>query len=136
LRQASADLGRLRQPAQIAQQQLALALQKLRAMNVGKADPNYADLFRAVAAADGAVSGQNPQDGSQVAPGYHGMDASLASAQSRLAGAAGAADQIVSGFDRLSGALAGLSGGSSRLRIGIDRLQAGAARLGAGLASV
>src|SRR5205823_5919369 len=133
LRQGSADLGRLRQPAQVAQQQLELALEKLKTMSVGKTDPNYDDVYRAVATSDGAVSGKNPQDGSEVAPGYHGMDASLATAQSQLAGAAGDADRIVSGFRRLNRALAKLYGGSSRLRAGIARLRAGAARLDAGL---
>jgi RND superfamily putative drug exporter len=133
LRQGSTDLGRLRQPAQIADAQLDAALQKLKDMTIGKADAQYAGLYEAVATASGAVSGRNPQDGSQVAAGYRGLDTELAGAQSALAAAAIRADEAVAGLARLESALTRLAAGSASLGAGIERLRRGAAELDTGI---
>jgi RND superfamily putative drug exporter len=136
LRQGGEDLGRLREPVQIAQAQLDEALRKLDAMTLGKADPQYLELYRAVATAQGAVTGRNPLTGEQVREDYRGLDTELQGAQGQLVAAAGQADQIVDGLDRLGSALVQLRNGSERLTAGIDKLQAGADELDKGLAAL
>jgi len=135
LRAGRADLERLREPAQLADRQLKDALAALdRMLPTSKVDPSYRRVYEAVGTAAAAVSGRDPRDGAPVQEGYDGLDASLATAGTRLGDAVAGVEQLQSGLDRLAGGLATLDRGVGRLRAGIGRLRAGVRELQDGLA--
>ncbi|HVL94740.1 MAG TPA: MMPL family transporter [Solirubrobacteraceae bacterium] len=133
LREGARDLARLREPAQRTEAELRAALKELDRFSLGRGDPRYDEAYTAVARALGAASGRHPLTGAPVAPGYDGLDASIARGAQGLETAAGAAAQLVAGTERLARGLAELSDGARELRAGAARLERGADRLRAGL---
>src|SRR5205085_7325629 len=73
LRVGAGRLRALHEPAQLTERQLGEALRSLNAMTVGKSDPRYAELARAVATAYGAATGRNPLNGQPLSPAYAGL---------------------------------------------------------------
>jgi putative drug exporter of the RND superfamily len=138
------QLGKLREPAQIADKSLSQALGDLNAMlPTSKADPHYIALYEHVARAKGAVSGKNPVTGQPVADGYHGLDADLKSASAAAGQAADGARQIekqtgtlLDGLDRLERGASDLQDGLVQLDDGAHRLQDGADSLISGGSSL
>lgn len=123
-------LNRLREPAQIAERELGVALDALEAMlPSSKLDPAYRRLFEAVATAQGAITGRNPLTGEPVAPGYDGLDAALAEA-------VGGTRRAASGVEELASRLAQLLDGLDELETGAAELQSGGERLTRGLAEL
>ena len=133
LRGGGRDLGRLREPAQIAETELARAFRLLTTMTAGRVDPNYEDALAAVGRASGAVSGRDPLTGQQVRGDYPGLDAALAQGSSELAGAADRVDGMIGQTRELIAGLARLEDGAQRLDDGLVELRLGAERLAAGL---
>src|SRR4051794_2556332 len=130
LRQGSRDLAALREPAQVAARELANARSALDGMApTSRVDPKYAEVYRAVATASGAVTGRNPLDGSKVRPGYDGLDSALATASGGVATAADGAARMRAQTGRLVSGLTRLERGTRTLHRGLGRLAAGAARL-------
>jgi len=144
---ANTKLPELIAPAQAAEQQLKLALQKLQAMTVGQSDPEYAGALDAVRQASAAVSGTDPVSGLPYAPGYAGLPAELTALQGRLLDDVEEAKQITSWLvtaninlkrlyayaDRLSEGLRKISGAGDKLAHGSARLAHAAAKLNGGL---
>ncbi|HKP92205.1 MAG TPA: MMPL family transporter [Thermoleophilaceae bacterium] len=126
------QLERLRQPVQIATDQLDETIDALDAMTVGKADPEWQRAYRAANTALGAVTGRNPQTGQQVQPGYDGLDASLARASDQAHVAADATRSLKTQLHVLLGGLKQLRNGAVRLADGTDALAEGIDRLGTG----
>lgn len=137
LSQGSGDLARLRQPGQLARSQLEAALGDLDSMlTTSKLDPAYRRLYTAVATAEGAISGRNPETGAPVAQGYSGLDAALAQASSQSQAAASGASQIAGGLNQLDGGLGQLASGADRLGQGGARLGGGLRQLDSGLSGL
>jgi RND superfamily putative drug exporter len=127
-------IGRLREPAQIAERQLVEALAELnRMLPTSKLDPAYRRTYEAVATALGAISGRNPQTGEPVSPGYDGLDEALRGARKRLGRAVSGVAQLSHGLARLDSGLDRLETGAGRLVAGSDRLSDGIGELGSGL---
>lgn len=139
----------LREPVQLAERELRVAMRALEAMlPSSKLDPRYRPAVEALGTALGAISGRHPLTGEPVAGGYDGLDASLAEAGSGLGTAADGVrelhresrrlhrglTELSAGGERLSGGLARLDAGAARLLRGIDRLHGGGRRLTDGLA--
>jgi putative drug exporter of the RND superfamily len=133
LSSGSEQLGRLREPVQVGERELAEAYQALSAMGVGKSDPQYAEALESVARASGAISGRDPITGTQVRPDYDGLDAELATGEQQLADAAAGAEELVAGTEALVGGLDRIRGGADRLAGGLERLREGNRALAAGL---
>jgi putative drug exporter of the RND superfamily len=130
----SRGLGRLREPARRANDELAAALRELDAMlATSKADPGYQRVYQHVATAAGAVSGRNPLTSQRVDPAYHGLDAELATASGESARAAAGVRQIQAGAARLDRGLTRVRRGSAQLRHGLSRLSGGGERLASGI---
>ncbi|MFL5911660.1 MAG: MMPL family transporter [Gaiellaceae bacterium] len=127
------QLGRLRAPAQVAQDQVQRAWDALNAMNVGRTDQRYSDALDAVGKVYGAVRGRDPRNGSSVSPGYDGLDAALAAGQSQLAGARDGSAQLAAGLDQLGTSMRRLDAGAGRLEAGIARLERGYATVERGI---
>jgi putative drug exporter of the RND superfamily len=134
-------LNRLREPAQIAQQQLQQTLSALSAMPpTSRLDGNWSRAYQAAATAYAAVSGHNPTNGAAVQPGYAGLDPALAQAstQARLGaatvrGAQSRLQALLGGLDRLARGARRLETGLGALQSGVDRLASGGSRLRAGV---
>ena len=133
LRSGGSQLGQLRQPVAVAQDQLASAWQDLLAMTIGKADPRYLAALDAVGHARAAVTGRDPVTGRQVDPRYPGLDAALAQAQAASAQAANGADRLATGGDDLVRGLRTLETGAARLEAGVRQLASGNQRLAGGM---
>lgn len=136
LQRGSEDLGRLREPATTADDELRKAYEALMTMSVGRADPQYRRAFEAVGRARAAVSGRNPLTGARVDPQYEGLPASLERAASQLRAAGEGAgrgvqdtERLATGLRRLETGAAQLSSGAGRLARGLDSLHAGLRRL-------
>jgi RND superfamily putative drug exporter len=137
LRDGQSGLNGLREPAQIADQQLKAALAGLDGMlATSKLDPAYRRVYEAVGRASGAISGRDPRNGAPVRDGYDGLDASLASAASQLGEAAAGVQRLGDGLDELATGLARLDRGVGQLRAGLGRMRAGARRLQHGLGAL
>ena len=151
--EANQTLPRLQAPAEEAEAQLKTALEQLKGMTVGKADPNYGAALDAARRALAAVSGTDPDSGAAYAADYTGLPAELAALQARLVEDAGEAKQVTDwlasglalikrmrvgatrlsdGLRKLEGAGKKLAHGSARLARAAGTLQGGVARLGAG----
>lgn len=128
----SRDLRRLREPVQLADRRLADAFGDLQAMSVGKTDPKYAAVLRAVGEARAAVTGRDPRDGSPVRADYDGLNAALGSAADGLDHAVGGATALTTGLGRLATGAGRLGAGLGRLDTGLGRLSSGAARQAGG----
>ncbi|HEX8646202.1 MAG TPA: MMPL family transporter [Thermoleophilaceae bacterium] len=128
------DLGDLREPASIGDEQIRIAYEALAAMTVGRADPRYADALRAVATAHGAITGEDPTTGQRVRSDYPGLVAALDQATDQLRDAARGAEQLAGGTRELAGGLARLRSGSAALTDGAARLAGGNRDLASGLA--
>jgi RND superfamily putative drug exporter len=134
LDRGSRDLNRLREPAQNAKTQLDEALAALdRMLPTSKVDPEYQNVFRAVATAQGNITGRNPLTGQQVDPEYDGLDSALAQASQQTAAAAAGARELRSGLERLDAGLADLEAGAVQLHTGAGQLEDGLAELVTGL---
>ncbi len=83
-RDSHVKLPQLLAPAQVADEQLRVALQQLEAMTVGKSDPNYAAALEAVRSSLAQVSGTDPASGQPVSPEYTGLPQELGALQERL----------------------------------------------------
>jgi RND superfamily putative drug exporter len=105
--------------AQSASGQVAGALDALKAMDAGKADPGYGAALNALAAAQTAASG---------------VESALAGVQPKLAGAAGVSAAASKQVGELSTGLGRLYAGSTQLQSGIARLRKGNADLAGGIA--
>ncbi|HKF79799.1 MAG TPA: MMPL family transporter [Thermoleophilaceae bacterium] len=150
LRAGQGRLTALRAPARITEQQTQAAFNTLNRMTIGKTDPLFGQALQQVGTALGAATGRNPLTGAGVAPGYSGLDASIAQAASeagraadgaaRLAAgareASTAARQLAAGANRLHNGLIELERGNARLERGLGRLAAGSAELRRGLARI
>ncbi len=130
----ASQLDRLREPARSAEGDLAQAIQRLKDMTVGKADPQYVALALAVGRASAAVSGRDPRTGQPVAPGYDGLDVELQRAVAGLIHARDGANRLADGSQRLVTKLALVERGAGKLASGMQRLDRGNAALAAGLA--
>jgi RND superfamily putative drug exporter len=133
LRDGQGKLTQLRAPAQTTERELNNALGALNAMTAGKVDPQYAAALRAVATALGAASGRNPVTGAAVAPGYQGLDASIAYAASEAGRGADGADQLAGGAREAADGAKRLRDGAGELQTGLVRLEQGSRRLESGL---
>ena len=133
LRIGAQDLGRLREPVGVATDELARAWDGLQAMTLGRADPLYPEVAEAVGRARGAMTGRDPRTGQPFQPGYDGVDAALASAQTHLSGGADAAALLAAGGDRLVDGLADMERGAEELDQGLGELADGNARLAGAL---
>jgi RND superfamily putative drug exporter len=133
LRQGQAKLTALRLPAQVTARQVRDAFEALKAMTVGKADPQYLQALRAVGVALGAATGSNPLTGEGVYGGYQGLDASIAQAASEAGQAADGAGQLSDGARQAARGAQRLSDGANRLDDGLQRLEQGNRRLESGL---
>ncbi len=134
-------------PAQAAEAQLKVALQKLQQMGVGQSDPNYPASVDAVRQALAAVSGTDPVSGQPYAAGYAGLPTELAALQTRLLDDAEQSEQITAWLvtgnidlkrlytyaSRLSDGLRKISRAGSKLASGSARLAHAAAKLNGGL---
>jgi RND superfamily putative drug exporter len=129
LREASREVGRLREPAQVADAELAKALRALEAMTMGKADPRYPEAIESVSRAAAAVSGRDPASGAVVRPGYEGLDAALAAAVDRLDLAARGAGDLADGLGKLADGLDRGRAAAHGLVRGLERLASGTQRL-------
>ena len=150
-------LPRLLAPAQAADEQLKVALQKLQQMTVGQSDPDYAPALEAVRQASAAVSGADPISGQPYAPEYAGLPAELTALQARLVDDTDQAQQIMAwlitgnielhrlfsyskrltaGLEKIATAGNKLAGGSARLARAATKLDSGLARLATGAASL
>src|SRR5204862_7664855 len=98
-----------------------------------KADPQYRDLYKAVATAKAAVSGRDPTNGKPVKDGYDGLDKSLAEAAGKSGEAASGVRRLGGELGRLEGGLAKLQGGAAKVNAGTGRLQGGLDKLVHGL---
>jgi RND superfamily putative drug exporter len=151
--QLGVGAGRLRAlhvPAQLTEERLAEALRLVGGMTVGKSDPRYTELLRAVADSYSAATGRNPLNQELVSPDYSGLAASVEEAASgadtaatgadRVAGgarsAATGAGRLSSGADTLNSGLRDLQHGSQRLAGGLDALAAGSPQLAAALTRI
>jgi RND superfamily putative drug exporter len=134
LRVGSLRLQTLRVPAQTTERQIRAAYNSLNAMTIGKTDPLYAQTLTQTATALGAATGRNPVTGAPVAPGYNGLDASIAEAANGATQAANGADQLAAGARQAAAGARQLSDGANQLEAGLVRLERGNARLEAGLA--
>src|SRR5207247_4605171 len=118
------QLGQLRQPAQTANQQLGTALRLLdRMLPTSKVDPQYRDLYTAVATAKAAVSGRNPTNNKPVQDGYDGLDSALAQASQQSGRAASAVRQLGGELGKLENGLAQLQSGAAKAGEGTGRLK-------------
>ncbi|HEX8689950.1 MAG TPA: MMPL family transporter, partial [Solirubrobacterales bacterium] len=128
-RDAHRKLPQLVAPAEVANQQLATALQQLEGMTVGKTDPNYAAALEAVRRALAAVSGTDPASGQPYAPEYAGLPAELAALEDRLLEDAEEAEQVTAWLVSGVIALKRLRKGTTALSDGLTRLEGGGRRL-------
>lgn len=136
-------LPQLQAPAQVADEQLREALERLEAMTVGKTDPSYGAALDAVRRALAAVSGTDPASGQPYAPGYAGLPAELAALQSRLLEDAEESKQVsywlvtgIVGLKRLTSVSKQLSEGLARIERAGRRLAEGSARLAGAAATL
>lgn len=127
------DLGRLREPAQITQTQVQQALDDVKAMTVGKADPRYVRTLLALSKASAAASGRDPITGARLDPRYDGLAAAMNTATDGAHQAADGASRLADGTTALAGALTRIRAGADRLDAGLGSLDDGAARLERGL---
>jgi putative drug exporter of the RND superfamily len=132
----NATLPTLEGAAQVAEQQLKAALQRLDQMTVGQGDPEYAGALAAVRQATAAVSGTDPATGLPYGPGYTGLPAELAALKARLADDLEQTKQItgwlITGIielKRLSSIAVRLSDGLEKIARGGNKLKTGSARL-------
>ncbi len=119
--EAHVKLPELEGPAQVADEQLKVALQQLEGMTVGQSDPNYGPALEAVRRASAAASGLPPE---------------LAALQARLLDDAEEAEQIsfwwvtgIKAMKELSSASKQLYDGLNKVAKGGDELARGSARL-------
>jgi hypothetical protein len=109
-------LSRLREPASTAQAQIEVSLDQLREMtSVATLDPHYMPALVAAARAYIAASGLDPVTGTEINPGYRGLDRELAS------GAAG--------LDRSAAEAGGLAAAVKSLREELSRSRRHARRV-------
>jgi RND superfamily putative drug exporter len=132
--EANQKLPQLIAPAQVADEQLKLALSQLQGMTVGKSDPNYGVALEAVRRASAAVSGTDPISGAAYAEGYAGLPSELAALQARLLEDHEQAKQVaywlVSGLQELRK----LDHGAAKLTEGLNKLHGASNRLAGGSA--
>ena len=140
----------LKSAAQVANEQLKVAFDRLEQMTVGKSDPNYAATLDAVRRATAAVSGTDPATGQAYAPGYAGLPAELGALEQRLLVDGDETEQITAwlvtaiqglkrlyaGTKQLSDGLNKLEGGGKQLAHGSARLARAASTLGGGLSEL
>ncbi len=162
--EANDKLPELHSAAQVAEEQLKVALQQLDQMTVGKTDPSYVATLDAVRKASAAVSGTDPASGQPYAPGYTGLPAELTALQARLLEDANQAqeasrwitsetahiDRMASVAKKLSEGLNKIAAGGNKvaksaetldqetkkLADGLGRLDSGTGRLVGGLAQL
>jgi RND superfamily putative drug exporter len=133
LEQGAQDLRRLKEPADLANEKAAEALDALNQMlPTSKGDPSYARAYEATATVVGALSGRNPITGLPVREGYPGLPEALAQAAAQTDRAADGADELRRGVERLGDGLGRLAAGATDLADGVDRLAAGNAALADG----
>jgi putative drug exporter of the RND superfamily len=140
---AHVKLPQLRAPAQVADEQLRLALQQLEAMTVGKTDPDYGAALEAVRRSLAAVSGTGPASGQPVSPEYAGLPAELAALQERLLRDAEETREVtlylvtgVHALKKLSSGASQLADAGQRLLAADKKLARESKRLVAGVAPV
>jgi RND superfamily putative drug exporter len=133
LRIGAGQLQALHEPAQLTERQLGEALRLLNAMTVGKSDPRYAELARAVATAYGAATGRSPLNDQRLAPAYPGLATSVTEAASGADAAAGGSDRLATGAREAASGADRLSRGAGALNSGLRALRAGTLRLSGGL---
>ena len=147
LRKGKRGLADLLEPARTADKSLDNALSALERMRLpAKADPRYADAFRAVATAKAALSGTNPVNGRRVQAGYDGLVAALQDGGRGLERGVAGATELEQGLGDLDHGLGRLEKGAARLdrgarraqhrfpelERGLDRLHRGAKRVDSG----
>jgi putative drug exporter of the RND superfamily len=162
---ANQKLPELIAPAQVADEQLRVALAQLQAMTVGKTDPNYAAALEAVRKALAAVGGTDPVTGAPYDPlpgtpeaePYAGLPVELTALDARLIEdfeeakqvtfwlvstlhdlekLERAVEKLTDGLEQLHGAGNRLAGGSARLAKAARTLGEGLSRLSGGAAAL
>jgi len=126
----------LREPAVIAAQRAQSALEDLRAMTVGLADPAYRRTVQNVGIVVGALTGRDPRTGATLRSGYGGLEAELATARDRLAEAADGASQLVEGGRAAARGARALRRASRSVAAGLGQLRARTAELAGGLTTL
>jgi hypothetical protein len=120
----AAGLDRLREPANLAQTQLGVALDELRQMDALTLDPHYLPALVAAGRAHLALSGQDPLTGTTVNPEYRGLEPELAENAAQLDSSATEATALSSRVKRLTRSLAGAKRRARKLEREIRRLRA------------
>jgi RND superfamily putative drug exporter len=133
LRQGQIQLNALRVPARTTEDQTQAAFNTLNRMTIGKTDPLFAQALQQIGTALGAATGRNPLTGGGVAPGYNGLDSSIAQAANQAGQAANGATRIAAGAREAAAGARRLAAGAQELHSGIVRLEAGTSRLERGL---
>ena len=126
-------LDRLRQPAAITEDETGEALDALRAMSVGRTDPQFDRALRAARSAYTAATGRDPATGRRLREDYPGLEQSLVAAATQAREASAGAFELAAGSRLLGARLRRLAGGVGRLADGSERLARGAGRLRSGL---
>jgi RND superfamily putative drug exporter len=124
----------LQAAAQVADDQLKVALERITQMTVGKSDPNYEPALDALRQATAAVSGTDPISGQPYAPGYTGLPAELMGLEERLLVDAEETEQITAWLVTGILALKRLTTVATRLSDGLNKLESGGRALARGSA--
>ncbi len=136
LNEESESLPALVAPAQAAEGQLKIVLQKLQGMTVGQADPEYVAAFDGVAQALAALSGTDPVSGQPYAAAYAGLPAGLSTLRARLLEDAEESERITAWLVTGNINLKRLSGLAQRLSDGLRQIEAASERLSQGAATL
>jgi RND superfamily putative drug exporter len=125
----------LQASAQVAADQLKVALQELNAMTIERSDSHYVHALEAVSRASTVVDGAGPS-GQVSAAGYSGLSFELAALQSRLGEDESKAKEMkewlestILGIDQAAKATKKLSDGLGEIKVGGKRLGRGAVRI-------
>ncbi len=128
-------LPQLQGAAQVATEQLKVALDQLGTMTSEASDPGYRVVQEAVSRAFAAVGGTSP-DGQPYAPEYTGLPSELSALQARLAANERDAQEVqywlestIQGADGLAGLAKRLSEGMNEIKAGGEKFSHGAARI-------
>ena len=130
-------LPRLIAPAKLAEERVAATYAALRAMSVGRSDPEYAAALAGAAEAQAALAGTDPRNGVAYAEGYAGLAAELQALQARLLEDAEESRKVSAylsstliNLRKLTNAAGRLTDGLNQIARGGDRLASGADRIG------
>jgi RND superfamily putative drug exporter len=132
----NAQLPRLAGPAQVADEQLKLALAQLQAMTVGKSDPNYSAALEAVRRATAAVSGTDPVTNTPYAPEYTGLPTEITALQGTLQKDFEETQELTHWLVSTLGEMTKVSNGSKKVTAGLYKIHGGGVELASGAAKL